>query len=341
MAVYNQAIINYLGGWQVICSGWCCCSSFFFGFQLRPLKTESQTSPGYERYEKVQFDRTTKRQCRLWQPHALPGKGSGIAYPLPKRSAAVNPLPETFKRTLLRPLSVASSALHPRMLNWLFLLLGASTLVGSLDLPPAATPRSSSGRERPPWGQPTQIRPGYIRTLQADRDGISEGCPQGEAVEDLEWVVQLKEHTMEKSLLGHKYKKSLTTEELYSIANSIAAESRLKGVVHIEQFNGVFKLQYEPREKWLLHRKRSAGLRRASPMLWRRGVERFHRTLASLDKDLEGHPQVEWAMRQRCLVRQKRAFELDFNDPMFNKQWHLVSRGREGGRVGWREREGG
>ena len=230
------------------------------------------------------------------------------------------------------------------MLYWLFLLLGAFKVVDSLDLPPAATPRSSSRRERPPWGQPTQIRPGYVRTLQAgmDRDGNLEGCPQGEAVEDLEWVVQLKENTMEKSLLGHKYKRSLNTEELYSIANSIAAESRLKGVVRIEQFHGVFKLQYEPREKWLLHRKRSAGLRRASPMFWRRGVERFHRTLASLDKDLEGHPQVEWAMRQRCLVRQKRGFELDFNDPMFNKQWHLVSRGREGGGggVGWRERDG-
>ena len=46
--------------------------------------------------------------------------------------------------------------------------------------------------------------------------------------------------------------------------------------------------------------------------------------VAAVHESLQGHPGVVWASLQRPLTRIKRS-EVEFRDPYFSKQWHLVS----------------
>ena len=53
--------------------------------------------------------------------------------------------------------------------------------------------------------------------------------------------------------------------------------------------------------------------------------ERGIRSVVHVDKRLSNHLSVVWAGRQRPLKRTKRETELEFRDPKFSQQWHLVS----------------
>ena len=56
-----------------------------------------------------------------------------------------------------------------------------------------------------------------------------------------------------------------------------------------------------------------------------------------INEELNRHPSVEWAGKQVGLRRVKRMIE--FTDPAFGRQWHLVSKGNEAERKGWEGRE--
>lgn len=58
---------------------------------------------------------------------------------------------------------------------------------------------------------------------------------------------------------------------------------------------------------------------------WRRNLTEaeWWRVKEQIHDQLDGHHYVQWHMQQLVRSRQKRFYE--FNDPMFPKQWHLVS----------------
>lgn len=176
----------------------------------------------------------------------------------------------------------------------------------------AASP--SSTEPRAPWRQATadQRRPG--EESPRENRGRVERCQEGggSRQEELqEWAILLRSEVTETSLFGFEYRRTLDQHELQRVASSIADSNGLPlDVEHIQQFHGVFRLRYNltgDGESWRVRR------------------SNIHRQFASLDKSLSKHPLVVWSARQHCLTRQKRGFQLDFNDPMFDRQWHLVS----------------
>ena len=86
--------------------------------------------------------------------------------------------------------------------------------------------------------------------------------------------------------------------ELQAIADSVANNLGLVNHGRIEPFHNVFEFEGSSRRVG-----RSA--------------------VAAVHASLEGHPGVVWASLQRPLTRTKR--EVEFRDPFFSKQWHLVS----------------
>lgn len=89
-------------------------------------------------------------------------------------------------------------------------------------------------------------------------------------------------------------------------ADSLASELKLINRGKLEPFDNVFQFELTPE---LLG-----------------GVKRYRRALAHCDEKLREHSAVLWSSRQRPLKRTKRElYETYFNDPVFKKQWHLVS----------------
>ena len=86
--------------------------------------------------------------------------------------------------------------------------------------------------------------------------------------------------------------------ELQTIADSVANNLGLVNHGRIEPFHNVFQFEGSSRR------------------VGRSAVTAVHASL-------EGHPGVVWASLQRPLTRTKR--EVEFRDPFFSKQWHLVS----------------
>lgn len=86
--------------------------------------------------------------------------------------------------------------------------------------------------------------------------------------------------------------------ELQAIADTVANNLGLVNHGRIEPFHNVFQFEGSSRRVG-----RSA--------------------VAAVHASLEGHPGVVWASLQRPLTRTKR--EVEFRDPFFSKQWHLVS----------------
>lgn len=188
-------------------------------------------------------------------------------------------------------------------------------------LPTSASSPETNSKQEARLETNAEAVPGRNPQASWESTGGSVGCPEaGQPWGELEWAVQLRPEVTEVSMFGYEYKRTLEKEELVSVANSLAANLGLDGEVrHVDQFRGVFVLRYNLIGYNLTgdhtDSMESRRLRRRSS----------HQHLARLEKGLDEHPSIVWAARQRCLVRQKRDFELDFNDPMFDRQWHLVS----------------
>lgn len=151
-----------------------------------------------------------------------------------------------------------------------------------------------------------------ISTVYSERDGVSGSrCPNTASgslsPEDTpEWVVKLKPVTKESYLGIKEQDRHLDQSELTDIAVSLAQDFGLENMGHVSPFLGVFKLRLGFHE---------GGMEKRD----------ISRRLAEVDRSLDEHPKVLWASRQHCLVRHKRKVRMDFNDPMFSRQWHLVS----------------
>ena len=127
-----------------------------------------------------------------------------------------------------------------------------------------------------------------------------------------EWVVKVRSEVETPGLLYGVHTRTLDQEQLADVADSIAVSFGMQSALRVEPFHNVFALQYDAHHDNNLHVSAAEH-----------GIQ--HR-LAELDKSLEDHPSVLWAARQHCLVREKRGgANLKFNDPMFRRQWHLVS----------------
>ena len=154
----------------------------------------------------------------------------------------------------------------------------------------------------PPWVQP-EAPPDH-------HPGVPDGAVSSE------WVVKLKTTTRDSYLgLGglYDYNRTLDQSELSNIADSIAEDLPLEHAGHVTPFHGVFRLRYDPRKE--------SGHGR----LRVRDAEGIKQRFEELDRSLDAHRLVVWAARQNPLIRHKRSVAVDFNDPMFGKQWHLVS----------------
>lgn len=128
-----------------------------------------------------------------------------------------------------------------------------------------------------------------------------------------EWVVKVRSVVETPGLLYGVHTKTLDQTELADLADSIAVSFGVQSAQRVEPFRDVFKLQYDI----------NSDLGEDLQVSAQHGIQR---RLAELDKSLEDHPSLLWAARQHCLVRQKRGgADLQFNDPMFHRQWHLVS----------------
>ena len=130
------------------------------------------------------------------------------------------------------------------------------------------------------------------------------------SVDTHEWVIKLKT-TARDSYLGGLYNhhRTLDQSELSGIAASIADHFELEHAGHVTPFHGVFRLRYSSPSDTGKLKKRDGN----------------HRLVEELERGLASHEAVVWAAKQDPLVRRKRGVAVDFNDPMFFRQWHLVS----------------
>lgn len=143
-----------------------------------------------------------------------------------------------------------------------------------------------------------------------------------------EWVLKLHPQAALSSsylgwpawLLGRDDQPAEDHKALDSTANTLAAELDLVNRGRIEPFHGVYRLR--------LPLKDDLKVRDLDQRTLRRRREVVHKHLAELDEVLSAHPSVLWAARQHPLHRVKKTVTKEpvvFNDPQFEKQWHLVS----------------
>ena len=126
-----------------------------------------------------------------------------------------------------------------------------------------------------------------------------------------EWVIRLNPVLKEVYYFGYEHVRTLEQDQLTQIADSIASDFDLENRGLIQPFHGTYIFKHKQSSALLPHHNMET-----------RDLDRLQRRLAEVDKGLEEHPSILWSSRQHYLTRQKRT---NFNDPMFARQWHLVS----------------
>lgn len=94
-------------------------------------------------------------------------------------------------------------------------------------------------------------------------------------------------------------------------ADLLAKELGLMNLGRVDPFPSVFRFRHD---QSVARKSSSKGVR----------VMRNSENLDEVDTLLVQHPSVAWASKEKALVREKRTNYLQLNDPMFDKQWHLV-----------------
>lgn len=121
-----------------------------------------------------------------------------------------------------------------------------------------------------------------------------------------QWVIKLApSSTFDEWTLHHIW--SVKSDE--ERADRLAEELGLLNLGRVDPFPSVFRFRNDPR-----------GLGDRSVRETRIG-----RSVDEVDLVLAKHPSLVWASREKALVRKKRTDYMSLNDPMFDKQWHLVS----------------
>jgi len=120
-----------------------------------------------------------------------------------------------------------------------------------------------------------------------------------------EWVVKLAPNLISNNLW------SWQSDE--QKANKLAEELGMENLGQVEPFPGVFRFRHHL-SGWTGSKPGSEG-----------GSEVGKRSVEAVDILLEEHGSLVWSKKEVAIVRKKRTNYLQLNDPMFNKQWHLVS----------------
>ena len=155
-----------------------------------------------------------------------------------------------------------------------------------------------------PFGLPTLDTDTNLRQKREDSSSYRDSTtPRGQHLDDqesAEWVVKLAPHLMSNNLWSWQNDEQK--------ANKLAEELGMENLGQVEPFPGVFRFRH--------HLGGWSGL--SDSRLGKRSIE-------TVDKLLERHNSLVWSKKEVAIVRKKRTDYLQLNDPMFNKQWHLVS----------------
>ncbi len=138
-----------------------------------------------------------------------------------------------------------------------------------------------------------------------ENEDFLKGLPEGTSLfrneepddkENVEWVVKLG--TI----------RTLWSWESNDVrADRLAEELGLKNLGRVEPFPDVYRFQ----GVWSGSSLGEAGI--------------VKRDVEEVEVSLTNHESLMWATREVEVVRRKRSNYLNLNDPMFSKQWHLVS----------------
>lgn len=122
-----------------------------------------------------------------------------------------------------------------------------------------------------------------------------------------EWLVKLIPTPISTEWTLH----NLFMESEEKKADNLAVELGMVNLGRVDPFPSVFRFRHDPSEAW---KSGNAGVKQ------KRGDDEQK----ELDLLLAEHSSLLWASREKSLVRKKRTNYLQLNDPMFDKQWHLV-----------------